>query len=326
MDEQADERAHGEASREPPGESAHTEASRAAPETVEERFRTAFDHAPVGMALVGTNGVYLRVNDAFGTITGHSPEELIGRSFDEITHKEDLPAEIKYRARALDGEINSYTHEQRYRHRNGGHVWVRANVSLLRDARGDPLHFIAQVENVTDRKAVEERLLNHLLHDALTGLRSRFMFMDRLTQALARSERKQNPVAVLFVDLDHFKKVNDRYGHKAGDKVLVAVARTLEKAVRPSDTIARLAGDEFAVLCEDMSSERDAVLVAERLCAALNQPVDIDDHKLAVTASIGIAFAQEGDDPDSLLKHADAAMYKVKAGGRGTYEIYLDAL
>jgi diguanylate cyclase (GGDEF)-like protein/PAS domain S-box-containing protein len=308
------------------GDGSPEERAKAAPEKGEESFRTAWDHAAVGMALVGIDGELLRVNQALVDITGFTSADLIGRSVHTLTHADDLPAEMEYRRRALSGEINAYTHEQRFRRADGDVVWARANVSLLRNANGDPVYFIAQIENVTDRKEVEERLLDHYLHDALTGLHSRFRFMDRLTHALARSQRNRTPVAILFVDLDHFKEVNDRYGHRVGDELLVAIARTLERAVRPSDTVARFSGDEYAILCEDMSSERDAVLVAQRLCDALNRPVDIDGNRVAVTASIGIAFAQEGDDPDSLLKNADAAMYKVKEGGRGTYEIYLDAL
>jgi diguanylate cyclase (GGDEF)-like protein/PAS domain S-box-containing protein len=292
----------------------------------EERFRTAFEHAPIGMALVSLDGVYLRVNQALCDFTGYSVEELLGRTFHEITHPEDLAADLEYVRRALEGGDESYKLEKRYLQANGNIVWGRLNVSLLKDSHGRPVHFITQIEDITDRKAVEERLLHQALHDPLTSLHNRILFMDRLTHALARSERAQTPVAVLFVDLDHFKGVNDRHGHRAGDELLVAVARKLESAVRPSDTVARIGGDEFAVLCEDMSGESDAVLVAQRLCDALNEPVKFESGKISVTASIGIAFAQEGDDPDSLLKNADAAMYKVKEGGRGSYEIYLDAL
>jgi diguanylate cyclase (GGDEF)-like protein/PAS domain S-box-containing protein len=295
-------------------------------EEAEQRFRTAFEHAPIGMALVGPDGIYMRVNRAFSDITGYPPEELVGRKYHDITHPDDLPADLEYVRRSLAGEIDSYKLEKRYMHSAGNAVWARLNVSLVRDSRGRPLHFIKQIEDISDRKAAEERLLHQALHDPLTNLHNRYMFMDRITHALARSGRKRTPVAVLFVDIDHFKDINDRFGHRGGDEMLVAVARKLERAVRPSDSVARLGGDEFAVLCEDMSSERDAVLVAQRLCEILSRPVPFEDRDMSVTASIGIAFAQEGDNPDSLLKNADAAMYKVKEGGRGTYEIYLDAI
>jgi diguanylate cyclase (GGDEF)-like protein/PAS domain S-box-containing protein len=311
---------------EPAHELAEPRSAEEALEEAEERFRAAFEHAPIGMAIVAPDGRYLRVNRSFCDITGYPADELVGRTIAEITHADDRRADREYIRRLLEGQIPRYTLEKRYVHSTGATVWARLNVSLVRNAHGQPLHLIKQIEDISDRKAVEERLLHQVLHDPLTGLHSRLRFMDRLTHALARSERQRTPVAVLFVDLDHFKDVNDRYGHRAGDDVLIAVARTLEKAVRPSDTVARLAGDEFAVLCEDMNSERDAVIVAQRLCDALRRPIDVGGKPISATASIGIAFAQEGDDPHTLLKHADAAMYKVKEGERGSYEIYLDAL
>ena len=295
-------------------------------EEAEERFRAAFEHAPIGMAIVATDGRYLRVNRSFCDITGYPPEELIGRTIPEITHEADQAADREYMRRLLSGEIERYTLEKRYVHSTGGTVWARLNVSVVRTAQGQPVHVLKQIEDISERKAVEERLLYQALHDPLTNLHNRLRFMDRLQHALARSERKRTPVAVLFVDLDHFKGVNDRYGHRAGDELLIAMARTLERGVRPMDTVARLGGDEFAVLCEELTNERDAVLIADRLCGAIQQPVEIDGTLISITASIGIAFAQEGDDSHTLLKHADAAMYQVKEGERGNYEIYLDAL
>jgi diguanylate cyclase (GGDEF)-like protein/PAS domain S-box-containing protein len=301
------------------------EAQRALKEA-EERFRTAFEQAPIGMALVSLDGRYLRVNHSLCRITGYSEQELLASTFQDITHPEDLQADLELNRRLLAGEANAFQIEKRYVTASGGTVWARLSVSLFRNSAGEPAHFICQMEDVTERKAAEQRLMHQALHDPLTGLHNRILFMDRLVHALARSERFMSPVAVLFVDLDYFKEVNDAYGHRVGDDTLVAVSRKLESAVRPADTVARLGGDEFAVLCEDMTSEKDAVVVAQRLCAALQEPVRIDGRTIKVTASIGIAFAQEGDDPDSLLKNADAAMYKVKEGGRGTYEIFLDAL
>jgi diguanylate cyclase (GGDEF)-like protein/PAS domain S-box-containing protein len=292
----------------------------------EERFRTAFEQAPIGMAIEDLDGRLVQVNHKLCEITGFAEAELLDRSFRDITHPEDVDADVELRRRALKGERDNYQIEKRYTKKNGAVAWARLSVSLLRDADGRPRHFIAQLEDVTDRKAAEEKLLEQALRDPLTALYNRVMFMDRLSHALARSGRQLRPVAVLFVDLDHFKEINDTYGHRSGDQVLTAVARRLERAVRPADTVARFGGDEFAVLCEDIRGESDAVRIAERLSGALLQPVPFEGGEAKVGASIGIAFAQEGDDPDSLLRHADAAMYRVKEGGRGAYEIYLDAL
>jgi diguanylate cyclase (GGDEF)-like protein/PAS domain S-box-containing protein len=292
----------------------------------EQLFKTAFDGAPIGMALLDLDGTYLEVNRSLCTITRYDRDELLGRNLHEMTHSDDQLAGRESARRVAEGQQNAYSREQRFVHADGGVVWVRVNASVARDAEGRPRHLICQVEDITERKEAEERLLHQALHDPLTGLHNRILFMDRLTHALARSERFGSPVAVLFVDLDHFKTINDEFGHRAGDEMLVKVARKLEGAVRPADTVARIGGDEFAVLCEDMKAEKDAVSVAERLCNELNKPVGLKEGTASITASIGIAFAQEGDHPDSLLKNADAAMYKVKEGGRGSYEIFLDAL
>jgi diguanylate cyclase (GGDEF)-like protein/PAS domain S-box-containing protein len=292
----------------------------------EGRFRTAFDHAPIGMALVDLEGRCVEVNHKLCEILGYTETELIGKSLRELTHPEDTASDAEMMRRVVAGKLRDYTLEHRYAHARGDTVWGRLSVAVVRDEDGAPVHFIAQLEDVSDRKEVEDRLLRQALHDPLTGLHNRLMFMDRLTHALARSERLPGPVAVLFVDLDHFKAVNDEHGHTTGDAVLRSVAKKLLGAVRPSDTVARMGGDEFAVVCEDMRGEKDAVVVAQRLCTAFQNPLEFDSQSFSISASIGIAFAQEGDDPDTLMRHADAAMYRVKEGDRGTYEIYLDAL
>lgn len=184
--------------------------------------------------------------------------------------------------------------------------------------------FDAERRRLQDELAQEqERLAHQAFHDSLTGLPNRRLFFDRLTHALDIASRRPSPTALLFLDVDQFKAVNDAFGHSVGDALLVSVAERLQIAVRESDTVARLGGDEFVVLCEDLrDSQREAVQLARRITTALATPFSIHDHALEVSASIGIAVAAAGADPDTFMMRADHAMYVAKRRGLGTYELW----
>ena len=194
----------------------------------------------------------------------------------------------------------------------------------------DEVSFVQAIANVLgaaiQRWVVEEDTRHRALHDPLTGLPNRTLFMDRLAHALARRERGGGLVAVLFMDLDHFKVINDSLGHEVGDRLLHAFAPRLEQALRPSDTVARFGGDEFVVLCEDLHGEADAILLAERILATLETPFEIETHELFTSATIGVALARETPTPEALIRDADAAMYRAKARGRGRYELFDQAM
>ena len=216
----------------------------------------------------------------------------------------------------------SVTTQWRIRHRDGSwrHVEVVAN-NLL----GDPTveGIVLTMRDVSERKALEEELKHQAFHDALSGLANRALFLDRLEHALARAARSQSLLAVLFLDLDDFKLVNDSFGHAAGDGLLVAVAGRLASSLRAGDTAARFGGDEFAVLLEEISGFEEACQVAERIIGELRVPLAIDDHEVQVHASIGIAISPAGvEDPAELLQAADVAMYSAKSRGKGRYEVY----
>ena len=180
--------------------------------------------------------------------------------------------------------------------------------------------------NAIERRGTEEKNRHDALHDPLTALPNRSLFLDRLAHALAQARRRHHSVAVLFLDLDQFKLVNDSLGHAAGDELLSAVAPRLEQSLRPSDTVARFGGDEFAILTEDVSSERDAIRVAERISEALTRPFALRNREHFVSASIGISIGGAGESPEALMRDADAALYRAKERGRGGYEIFDEAM
>jgi diguanylate cyclase (GGDEF)-like protein len=175
--------------------------------------------------------------------------------------------------------------------------------------------------DITDRKRMEEAAQSAAQSDALTGLANRLLLNDRLRLALSRSRRSGNDVAVLYLDLDRFKQVNDRFGHAAGDRLLKHVALRLRSCVRSSDTVARLGGDEFVVLLEDLRDREHAVAVVEKIIEEMRHPVNLEGFQVPVTTSIGLAYANAGADADSLLKRADKALYEAKAAGRDCYSV-----
>ena len=288
----------------------------------EERFRKAFDDSRVGMALVSTEGRYQRVNRALCEITGYPASELVGKTFGEITHPEDVDADLEALRDLVEGERYGYRTEKRYVHAEGHPVWVSLNVSPLYDREGALAYLITQVEDISDRKASEERLTRQALHDSLTGLPNRTLFSDRVRMAANR--RSDRGFAIVYLDLDGFKLVNDTLGHAAGDQVLIEVARRLERLLRSGDTLARLSGDEFALLCEGVG-DREVKVIADRVIDAMAKPIDVQGRALTQAASIGIAlYSPDGTptEPDEMLGDADLAMYRAKAAGKSRYALF----
>ena len=288
----------------------------------EGRFRLAFENAPIGMALIGLDGSFLSVNRALCEILGRTPSELADQSLSDITHPEDRDddPEMIRRVMALS---THYEVEKRFVHKDGSPTWILFNLSGVRGADGTAVHLVGQFVDVTERKKAEGRLSHQALHDELTGLPNRALFLDRLNQALLRSERTGSNVTVLFFDLDNFKVVNDSLGHAAGDRLLVDVARRLEGAMRPSDSVARFGGDEFTAFCEDASGTGDGSAIADRFSAALLSPFELDGRRVTLTASIGItAGSGAGAHPEALVRDADTAMYRAKERGKDRWEIF----
>ena len=210
---------------------------------------------------------------------------------------------------------------------DGAIVHHRAQLLVHKNDDGRSEFFSAVLHDISERKEIEHRLAHQAMHDPLTGLPNRALLLDRLDRALRRARRNQRRVAVLFLDLDHFKVVNDSLGHGLGDRLLIAIADRLQAALRPADTVARFGGDEFVVLCEDLVSQQDAVAIAERVNEAVSGPFVIDDVEVFVGVSIGIAFPDDSDaDPETLIRDADAAMYQAKDRGRARWVIFDNAM
>jgi diguanylate cyclase (GGDEF)-like protein/PAS domain S-box-containing protein len=293
----------------------------------EARFRSLVQNASDVTMVLGADTVVSYVTPPVQRVLGWEPAELLGVELADLIHPEEAAYARAFYAEidGRDGGENVATVEWRVRHRDGS--WRQfevVNASLPDDAvRG----IVATLRDVTERRALERELEHQAFHDRLTGLANRALFRDRLEHALARRNRNQHPVAVLLLDLDDFKVVNDSLGHAAGDRLLVLVAERLHGRLRAADTTARLGGDEFAVLLDDPAAEDEATRVAERLIDALAAPYQLDGRELFVRASIGVALASRTGQPaDELLRDADMAMYAAKAQSRGGYQIFQPAL
>jgi diguanylate cyclase (GGDEF)-like protein/PAS domain S-box-containing protein len=288
----------------------------------QERFRSAFEHAPIGMALMSIEGRLFRVNRALVQILGRGESELLATSMLDLCFRDDRDQFRHAISRLFAGATQSAQLDQRFVHHDGHPVWVSVSASLVRDVHEQPMYLVCQVEDIGERRASGQALAHQAAHDPLTGLPNRLHFVERLGRELATTER-HGRLAVLFLDLDRFKVVNDSLGHSAGDRLLVAVADRLSATMTPTDVVARFGGDEFTILCHDVSSEETVELIAERIAEAIARPVALIEGEVFVTASIGIALSGgEHDTPETLLRNADAAMYRAKELGRDRAELF----
>jgi len=297
----------------------------AAVAAAEERFRTTFDMAPIGMILTDPDGVLLKVNPAYCEIVGLEAAVLVGTNVRDLTHPDDLSENLSQVRALTAGAIDSFSIEKRYLHPDGQTVWTSVSASCVRGSSGEPLYLIGQVQDITESREMREHLAHAAIHDPLTDLPNRDLFADRLEMALRRARRSGHRVAVMFLDLDRFKMVNDNLGHEVGDRLLRAVADRMSGALRASDTLARFGGDEFTVLCDEVADEAHVLEIAERLRSTMGDPLTEAGGETFVSFSVGIALSTDDDESGSaLLRHADIAMYRAKERGPARVEVYSD--
>jgi len=300
-------------------------------EASERRFHSAFTHASIGMALLSFDGGILQANPALRALVGAGSATLAGRRFQDLALDEDKP-ELERQLGLVNGplghEFEGFALELRCRHASGDAVWVAAHCSFFSEPGAETPCLILQVQDITARRKAEAGLHHIAFHDSLTGLPNRRRFHDLLRQAVAATRVQPAPpegtaFAVMFLDFDRFKLINDSLGHAAGDEFLIQVSRRIQGSLRPRDVVARLGGDEFGILIHELTHERDAVQLAERLMVVMRQPFMVAGTELMTSASIGITFSALGyTHPDEVLRDADIAMYKAKGAGKARYALF----
>lgn len=274
------------------------------------------------VVITGADGIIRFVNPAFERITGYVSPEVLGKTSAVLKSGCHSMAFFATLWRSISaGEV--FRGIITNRRKNGDHYHEEKTITPIRDDCGRISHFVSTGRDVTERLLAAARCEHLANHDSLTGLPNRALFMDRLAQAMLRCQREQSELALLFVDLDHFKVINDSLGHCIGDEVLAKVAERLRGVVRDEDSVARLGGDEFTVIVEGLKRPTDSSRVSQAIIDALGAPFQVDGREFSLGASVGIAsYPDDGTDLSTLLKHADIAMYCAKASGRNAYAYF----
>jgi diguanylate cyclase (GGDEF)-like protein/PAS domain S-box-containing protein len=293
----------------------------------EQRFRLAFENTMAGMIFVDLEDRIITVNDSFCKMIGRNREEIIGKDSTSFTHPEDRSLTEESHRRLTSGEAQQVSYVKRYLHKDGRVIDVEVSKCPACDATGSTSYFVTSVRDVTEERALTAQLSHQALHDRLTGLATRVLFEDRLSQAHARVALKGGFGAVMLLDLDDFQGVNDTFGHLVGDQVIVALARRLEQATSSSDTLCRFGGDQFLYLAESLSTPGQAEDVAQRLLSSFSEPFSHAGENLELHASIGVVvWDRSSKDCSGLMQEADAALYEAKRQGKARFVLFTPAM
>lgn len=288
-----------------------------------ERFRSIFDRAPQGMAVVDQNGRFIQANQALLKLFDCSESDLLQLSHDSLAHPDDLAAERRELERLTSGAVQSVQFEKRYRRpSNRKYFWSLVDVSTLQHGDG-PANYLYHVADVTEQKDAKEQLVRAAYYDPLTGLGNRARLRDQLEREIAIARRNASELAVVFMDLDRFKQINDTLGHDMGDVLLQKVGQRLTKCIRTTDSVARMGGDEFVIVLPKAGRSDELAKLLNKIRAAVSKPVQLGSRELVVTPSLGVSvMPQDGRDAATLLRCADSALYAAKAAGRNRHAFF----
>jgi diguanylate cyclase (GGDEF)-like protein/PAS domain S-box-containing protein len=288
----------------------------------EQRFRGAFDHAPLGLALVDRDNRFVRVNRALCRLLDAEPAQLLGTDQATFGEANDNAIEREYQHDLLAGRSEAVQYERRYRSRDGRVLWALVSATLL-PANHEPQHFLIQINDLTERKRAEDELAHLAHYDALTGAANRALLNEEVDHGIAVARRHRTRLAIIFIDIDYFKHINDSYGHEAGDAVLKETAARLGRTVREIDIVGRMGGDEFVVVLSEVNDAGAVLALAEKLRIECGKPLLFDGRELRIAISMGISlFPDDGEDFRTLLRFADSALYHAKAEGRNNVQFY----
>jgi len=291
----------------------------------EDRFRNILENAPIGMAVVSLAGKFMQVNHALCEMLGYTRDELKQRTFQEITHPDDLSTDLAYANELLKSQRSSYRLEKRYITKSGEPIWIQLTGSILRSPQGRPLYFIAQIEDISERRSAQDKLYYVAYFDPLTHLPNRRMLMDRVEQAVALARHHYRYMAVLFLALDGFRRIVDQLGPEVGDQLLKQAAARLVSALRDSDTVAHFGENQFAILLPEVSSPDEALQIVPKILAVLEDHIVVFGQHVEVTTSIGGAVYDPAvdDSASDLLKRAEIEMCEVRTSGRNNFSLYI---
>lgn len=281
-------------------------------------YRATFHQAATGIAHVAPDGRIMEANEKFHDMLGYRIGELRDSNLFELTRPDHRVAQQEFVAGCIANHAKGSLSEAEnpYRHKHGSIVWVCEALGVVRNAHGAPQYLVAAMHDITARKMLEARLSHDAMHDALTGLPNRVLFQDRLERVLESARRHGRLAAVLYIDLDDFKPVNDRFGHAVGDRLLQQVAQRVKACVRNEDTAARFGGDEFGIVLTMVNGESDCQLVTAKIIDAISRPYELEGREIRISASVGAAvYPTHGDDAATLIARADSAMYGAKRAG-----------